>query len=150
MGKITNEMIHESYELGKKYYNQDLQEKDGIDKLVSIGVNPASASFLLSMYKWHVDVTEYKKSMNAYGTEYYLKRIYEEHGIQGLETALRSLKLNLVYYESFGKGKRTSGWKIYNKYLEIAKSDNSIFLSPEEEIGPEEHREGKVVQVSVN
>jgi 5-methylcytosine-specific restriction protein A len=150
MGKITNEMIHESYDLGKLYYEDKISRKEGIQRLVEIDTNPASASFLLSMYKWHVVVTEYKKLMNSYGIEYYLKRLHEERGVQGLSIALQSLKLNLKYSESPRNGMRKAGWEIYHKYTEITQKERNTVFYPDEKGVEYVLLEGKQVKILVN
>lgn len=150
MGKVTNDMIHLSYELGKKYYSGKITKEKGVLELVNIGTNPTTGSFLMEMYKNHVQVTEFKRAMNGYGTEYFLKRLFEEKGNSGLYIALQSLKLNLKYHEKFNKGKRKKGWKIYNHYKTILLQEEDNVPYPDEESQDGKFTEGKVLNVSVN
>lgn len=42
MGKITNQMVEKSFEIGKSFYQNQISLKDGIKILTDIGMNKNS------------------------------------------------------------------------------------------------------------
>jgi len=99
MGKITNEMIEKSYEIGKGFYKRQISLKEGIKILTDIGMNKNSAVDYVYNYSNLIHGKLFTRTTNIYGTEYYLQKIYEENGKKGLQNALLSLSQHIDYYE---------------------------------------------------
>jgi len=50
MGKITNEMVEKSYNIGKDFFNKKITLIKGKELLAKIGMNEATASFYIEAY----------------------------------------------------------------------------------------------------
>ena len=117
--RISNEMIHSCYEIGKELFEEKIGRSDVDSKLEKIGINNASGWDYVNNYRYLVSGRVFVRTMNIYGTEYYLQRIFEEGGEKGLETALRSLMLHINYYEGLNPTKtRCLGKRrVHSKHL---------------------------------
>lgn len=91
MGQITNEMIHKAFEIGKNIYLNQLLALEGIKILTDQGMQESSANDYVYCYSNLIQGKLFTRTINAYGIEYYLERIYQENGINGLKNALLSL-----------------------------------------------------------
>ncbi len=78
MGKITNEMVEKSFEIGKKFYKNKISLKDGVKVLTEIGMNENSAVDYVYNYSNLIQGKLFTRTTNIYGTEYSLQKIYEE------------------------------------------------------------------------
>jgi 5-methylcytosine-specific restriction protein A len=150
MGRITNEMVEKSFEIGKEFYNNRISLKDGIKTLTDIGMNENSAVDYVYNYSNLIQGKLFTRTINIYGTEYYLKKIYEENGDSGLQNALLSLSQHIDYYEEISGSSVNKGKEVYNKYLKLIKDNIEKPVYPDE-VDPEiEYAEGKAKKVLVN
>ena len=117
MGKITNDLVEFSFEIGKKVYKNELSLKEGIQTLTQKGMNRNSANDYIYNYSNLIQGKLFTRTSNIYATEYFLERIYRENGLSGLQNALLSLSQHIEYYEEKSGAKVKSIRKIYNKYL---------------------------------
>lgn len=150
MGKITNEMIEISFEIGKKLYNNSLSLKDGKKILHDMGMNEDSAVVYIYNYSNLIQGKLFTRTTNIYGTEYYLQKIYEENGITGLQNALLALSQHFEYYEKKSGTTVNKRKEIYYRFLKIL-GENNFQPIYADEIDPElNYSEGKTKQVLVN
>lgn len=100
--KMTDEMIDICYQYGKKAYDgksiSDLA--DEINR--KTGMNKNSAVMYLYAVSGMLNGTIYKRAINTRATQRYLDKILSDYGKEGLQKALRSLKLHIDYRRACG------------------------------------------------
>lgn len=146
--KITLEQIKESYEIGTQVYEGDLDRRKGIEILVSRGMSAGSAKIYINKYKWMRLGKIYKRTLSELGTQYFLEKICQKYGDEGLEKALDSLYFSLVSYEQKGR-KLVGQWKIYDNYCRKLGIESGIVF-PDEVEKKGQFLEGKSKKVLVN
>lgn len=150
MGKITNEMVEKSYQIGKQFYNNGISLKDGIKELTKIGMNKNSAVDYVYNYSNLIQAKLFTRTTNIYGTEYFLQKIYEENGENGLQNALLSLSQHIDYYEDKSGASVKKRREVYNRYFQLINSNTIEPIYPDEVDTETEYSEGKVKKVLVN
>ncbi len=150
MGKITNKMVEKSYQIGKQFYNNEISLKDGIKELTEIGMNKNSAVDYVYNYSNLIQAKLFTRTTNIYGTEYFLQKIYEENGENGLQNALLSLSQHIDYYEDKSGASVKKRREVYNRYFQLINSNTIEPIYPDEVDAETEYSEGKVKKVLVN
>ena len=150
MAKITNEMIHHSYELGKKFFNNKLSLKESVEELSITGMNKNSATDYIYNYSHLIQGKLFTRTTNAYATDYYLKKIYEENGDQGLGNALLSLSLHIEYYEEKSGALIKKRKEIYKKYYKLVEDKIYETVYPDDLDLEVKYSEGKAKKMIVN
>ena len=143
-------MVEESFEIGKRFYKNQISLKDGIKILTDIGMNENSAVDYVYNYSNLIQGKLFTRTTNIYGTEYYLQKIYEENGVDGLQNALLSLSQHIDYYEekSGSSVKKRKG--VYERYLNLIDKEPQKTVYPDEVDIEIEYSEGKTKKVLVN
>lgn len=149
MTKITNEIVHAAYEVAKDIFKQIKTRSEGLKILTDMRMNNSSANYYIYHYAYFRTGELFTGTINSYATDYYLKKILEEQGKKGLETALLSLSQHLDYYEEKSNAKSNKRRLIYNKYLKliVKESENNY---PNEVDPNTTYSEGKTKKVLVN
>ena len=150
MGKITNEMVEKSFEIGKKFYKNKISLKNGIKVLTQIGMNENSAFGYVYNYSNLIQGKLFTRTTNIYGTEYSLQKIYEENGISGLQNALLSLSQHIDYYEEKSGSSVKKRKEVYNRYLKLINQKPERTIYPDEVDSEIAYSEGKTKKVLVN
>lgn len=151
MGTITNEMVYKSYEIAKKTYLNKISKEEGVKTLVEIGMNESSAKIQLNIYVHLIRGERYRRAQSLFSTDYFLKKIYEDDGIEYLKNAVQALEQHIIYYESLKNTRVIKNREILKKYQEIIKSDAfSSTLFPTEIVEQDIYLEGSTKQVFVN
>ncbi len=150
MGKITNEMIEQSYVVGKDLYLKKTTLKKGLELLTNIGMNESSAVDYIYNYANLIQGKLFTRTTNIYGTEYYLQRIFEENGQSGLQNALLSLSQHIDYYEEKSGASVNKRKDIYNRFLKLLDTEIEPTIFPDEVDADIEYAEGKTKKVLVN
>lgn len=114
--KISESSVHFIYGIAKKAYesNQSLvfAAKEASDKgLMSDG----SARIYINIFKSLMEGVGYTRAMNEYSTIYFLESIYRDYGFYQFELALQATAHHVNYYNSLGKGRRTSIEKVISE-----------------------------------
>jgi len=110
--EITNAQIHEAYVQAKHVYTGDVSLTEARDKVVEkTGMNGGSAQGYINTFQKIMEGSGYTRTINAYGTNYYLENIKIDYGTDALLTAIASVKKHLEYYEGVGKSSQP---KIHN------------------------------------
>jgi 5-methylcytosine-specific restriction enzyme A len=150
MGKITNDLVESSFEIGKKVYRNELTLKEGIQTLTQKGMNRNSANDYIYNYSNLIQGKLFTRTSNTYATEYFLERIYRENGLNGLQNALLSLSQHIEYYEEKSGAKVKSRRKIYTKYFKLIGEKIIEPIYPDEVDPNIKYAEGKTKKVTVN
>lgn len=148
--KISNNMIMKSYEIGKLVYREKLSLKEGIKQLTSIGMNKNSATDYVYNYSNLIQGKLFTRTTSTFATEYYLEKIQQEEGMQGLKKALLSLSQHIDYYEDKSGASVKKRRDVYQKYLKLLDLENNEALYPDEVDHTIEYSEGKSKQILVN
>jgi hypothetical protein len=120
MAKITNEMVHESYETSKRVYAGSLKPQEGADLLNNkTGMDKGSAMDYIHSYKCMMNGEGYSMTMNEYATKYFLTKILLDNGQRQLQTALESVRQHLEYQDNNGHNSLANIKRLYRQYLEI-------------------------------
>lgn len=149
MAKITTEQISESFIIAKNIYDGKITHKNGLDKLVKFGMNRNSASDYVYNYQCMVEGKLMTRNANAFGTEYFLQKIYENGGSAKLQNALISLSLHLDYYEQVSNTNVVSRRKILEQYIKKL-NFKIVNVHPDEIDSNIKFIEGKSKKVLVN
>lgn len=122
MATISPKQIHKAYTEAVEFHKGNKKFADALKVLVhSHGMNLSSARDYLLNFKKMMSGECYKRTMSAYGTEYFLENIKNDFGEGALSTALSAVDKHIVYYESLHHGKKRKVRGIYEKYArEIA------------------------------
>jgi len=116
--RITNEQIHEAYTQAKRVYAHEITATEGKDNVVEeTGMSEGSASGYINTFLKIMEGSGYTRTINAYGTDYYLENIKKDYGIDALLTAIASVKKHLEYYEGVGKSSQPKIHKILDKHI---------------------------------
>ena len=126
MSKITNEMVHYCYEIGKKVYYEKMTHPEGKEEIKSqTSMNIGSANDYINVLNSMLAGKEYHRTINHYATNYYLDNIRLEFGDVYYLNALTAVKLHEKYYGTLGYGAQTGLEKMVEERLaEINKPIN--------------------------
>ena len=150
MGKMTNQMVAESFKVGKERFLEKISLKDAVNILETVGVNPNSAADYIYLYVHLRNGELFKRRANEYAINYYLENIYTENGSDALDKALVSLLKHIEYWESYSGTKVIGQRKIYNQYLKLSKKQDTELLYPDEKHTAEGFLEGKTKTIIIN
>jgi len=143
-------MVEKSFEIGKRFYKNQISLKDGIKILTDIGMNENSAVDYVYNYSNLIQGKLFTRTTNIYGTEYYLQKIYEENGVDGLQNALLSLSQHIDYYEEKSGSSVKKRKDVYERYLNLIDKEPQKTVYPDEVDIEIEYSEGKTKKVLVN
>jgi 5-methylcytosine-specific restriction enzyme A len=150
MEKITNDQIHKTFEVGKKIHLNLMSLSEGTESLTSMGMKKSSGLDYIYAYSNLIQGKLFTRTINSYGTEYYLERIYNENGNNGLKTALLSLYQHIEYFEETSGASVKKGREIYEKYYQLVKDNYGETVFPDEVDSDQKYSEGKTKKVIVN
>jgi 5-methylcytosine-specific restriction protein A len=150
MKPISNEMIHKAFEVGKQIYLYPLTRQDGIKSLLDMGMKESSANDYVYCYSNLIQGKLFTRTINAYGLDYYLHRIYEEDGNNGLKNALLSLYQHIDYYEETSGASVKKGRETYEKFYSLVKDFTDSVIFPDDVSQDIKYSEGKTKKVTVN
>lgn len=101
MGKITNEMVHCSYETAKKVESGLLSRMDGRIKIANeSGMDVGSAGDYITAFLAMRNGECYKRTINLYATEYYLEQIGLDFGRDAQRKAAKAVAEHVQYYKT--------------------------------------------------
>ena len=151
MSRITNEMIHAAYDIAKQIFDDVITQKTGLNHLASqYQMNRNSAADYIQNYKCMLEGRRFSRTSNAYGTEYFLQKIYVDGGRAALLNALSALSQHIDYYESIGNTTLHKQREIVEKFSKVAEVEVAEIFPDEVSDINLELLEGKTKKVSVN
>jgi 5-methylcytosine-specific restriction protein A len=125
--EITNEQIHEAYNQAKRVYANKISAAKAKDNLVDMtGMSEGSASGYINTFIKVMEGAGYTRTINAYGTDYYLENIKSDYGVSALLTAIASVKKHLEYYEGVGKSSQPKIHAILEKHMNNLDSFSTV------------------------
>ncbi len=148
--RITEEMTEIAYSYSKKVYGGIIERDKAVSYLEkNHNMNRNSAADYINNFKCMVNGNKYTRTNNAYATEYFLKNILLDYGLDKLGNALSAVKQHIDYYEELRGVNLHKIRRVYEKYsaeLYIHKST----MYPDELPDSGELFEGLKKQVTVN
>lgn len=150
MRKITKEIVAKAYQVAKDFYYNKISLKQAKDILGKAGMNENSATDYIYNYSNLIQGKLFTRTTSAYGTHYYLQKIFEENGQAGLQNALISLSQHLDYYEEKSRASAKKRREIYDRYLELLDKRPAPTVYPDEVDEIVKYTEGKTKTVLVN
>ena len=130
MAQITNEMVEAAYNIGKKVYQEELIQEEGVDILYSkYGMGSGSAKGYIHNYICMINGEQYTRTINEYATKYYLTRILLDNGEKSFVCALDALRKHLKYQDSIGHNTMSNIKKIYSTFFKIKNNNYSSIVS---------------------
>jgi 5-methylcytosine-specific restriction protein A len=117
MSEITEKHTVKAYETGKRICAGEISKQEGIEELTDQGMNAGSANNYLRSYECMINGEEYKMTINAYSTKYYLARILIDDGEGKFVNALNAIGKHLEYQTDHNNLNDIN--TIYQKCLEI-------------------------------
>jgi hypothetical protein len=98
MARITIDMIEQVYLYAQRIYGGEITHEDAVTDLCREHQwNETSADYYITAYLQMRNGEEFKRTINAEATEYFLQHIYNEEGYDALQTALRAVDAHLAY-----------------------------------------------------
>lgn len=113
---ITPDHTRQAYQLAKDVYKGKLDIKTAQDKLEDAEMGRNSAGDYVRAFLRMMEGECYKRTINEYSTEHYLKMICADFGQRYLSKALSSVEQHIEYYEKQGHGKLPSIRAIHRKF----------------------------------
>lgn len=105
--QITEGQIQKAYKLGKLVHEENLSLEDAVTNLaVSVSMNRGSARGYIYTFHCLLKGKEYRRTINAYATDYYLTHILMDFGRAALISAVSAVRKHLDYYEGVGKSRQ--------------------------------------------
>lgn len=119
--KITSQMIVAAYRVSKEVYRGSLtpsEAKDKIHKSTGMKINSAQDYIKIFIAMMNGDV--YHRTMSTNATDYVLRQIYADYGVDQFKLAVSATQKHIEYYES------VSGSPSYKKVKLIEKLQNEL------------------------
>lgn len=143
-------MVQKSYEIGKKIYQKKISRIEGLKVLTELGMKNSSANYYIYNYIYFITGERFTGTINSYATDYYLRKILEEKGNVGLETALLSLSQHLDYYENKSNASVKKRREIYDRYFALIENEIPEPIYADEVDPDQTYSEGETKQVLIN
>jgi 5-methylcytosine-specific restriction protein A len=151
MSKITNSLVHESYALGKKYISGEISLAEAKERLINNGMSDSSSAGYIYFLRNLVHGKLNTRTINGYATDYFLNKILEDYGQEGLSNALLSQDQHLDYYEGKSGSPVHERREIFEKYLKKLDVAENYKYKIAEELDPNvSFAEGKTKKIIVN
>lgn len=119
--KITEDLAPITYSLSKQVFGGSLSFKDAKRELVGKGrMNPNSAAYYINNFGNLITGKPFKRTSNAFITNYFFENILKDYGISGVKNALTSLIAHIKYYEGVRNTTLLSLRLIYDRYYNLS------------------------------
>lgn len=117
MGAITNEMVERIYVEGIKVYNGTLGKQEAKESVHnSTHMDMGSCNDYLTVLCAMLDGVEYHRTINAFATEYFLKSIENDFGLERRKKAANAVQAHAKYYATLGHGHQRKIEKLAEQY----------------------------------
>ena len=101
--ELSQEILEEIFEVTRQVDRGDITLTKGRDDLVrAYGFNANSANMTIRSLRHMLNGERYRRALTLDATDYFLGRIREEYGNNGLQKALAGLSAHIDYRHSTG------------------------------------------------
>lgn len=129
MAVISKEAARAAYDIAKRIREGELTSWQGLAILENeYSLNRNSAQSLIHDYDCMSKGKRFTRSLNAYTTEYYLTKFFEDGGEEALSRALSSLQQHIEYYEEKRNTTLRTLREIYERFSAVAGSRPRHYL----------------------
>jgi len=98
---ITPQMIEASYKVAKEVYNGSLTRSEGKSKIRELsGMNIGSAQDYINDFCTMMSGDVYYRTMSTDATDYFLRHIYDDYGVDQFKLAVGATQKHIEYYKS--------------------------------------------------
>lgn len=116
MADITNEQVAILYDLAKGKHDGKLSLKQAVDEMANYGMTKSSATSYIRNVIHMFNGELYRRTLNHYATDYFLKKIHQDFGNDSLKKAITALENHIHYFEGLRKVHRKGLWEIVDQY----------------------------------
>ena len=118
--KIINSLVPLAYDLSVSVYENIKTLSEAKRELSANNqMNVNSAADYINNFGYMLEGKKFTRTLNAFSMNYFLGRIAEDYGFDGLSNALEALEQHIEYYENTQKTIMHSTKGIHKKYLTI-------------------------------
>ena len=96
--KIINELVPLAYDLSKSVHEGMKTLTEAKRELEANQMNVNSAADYINNFGYMLEGKKFTRTLNAYSMNYFLGRIAEDYGFDGLSNALEALEQHIEYY----------------------------------------------------
>jgi 5-methylcytosine-specific restriction protein A len=101
--ELSPKILEEVFQVTRQVDRGDITLPKGRDDLVrAYGLNANSANMTIRSLRHMLNGESYRRALTVEATDYFLGRIREEYGSQGLQKALAALTAHIDYRHSTG------------------------------------------------
>lgn len=131
MERISKDAIHAVYDVSRKIRFGEITNKKALDQLErEFALNRNSGADYIQNYFCMIEGRRFTRTLNAYGTQYYLTNILEDDGRTVLKKAVSSVGKHIPYYEKTRNVNLKKQRAIYAHFLPIANLEEPIENTP--------------------
>lgn len=131
-GKITSEMVAASYKGAKQVYEGKLGLTDGKNMICAkSGMNPGSAQGHIVDFLAMMKGEEYQRTLSLEATEYYLRHIMQDYGVEGFSLAVGATRRHFEYYSTFTGKKSPRKTRLVNRLVMEYGLQDTLGIEPE-------------------
>ena len=117
MGMITKEMVELIYSEGLRLYNDEVGRAEAIQNVMKkTSIGKATCNAYLCVLCGMLDGVEYRRTANAYATEYFLVNIEKDFGVERRKLAASAVMKHAKYYATLGHGHQRTIEELAKKY----------------------------------
>jgi hypothetical protein len=115
---ITQQMIEASYKVAKEVYIGSLTRSEGKSKIHELtGMNIGSAQDYINDFLAMMSGEVYYRTMSTDATDYFLRHIFTDYGVDQFKLAVGATKKHIKYYESVSGAPSLKRVKLIEKLL---------------------------------
>lgn len=101
--QLSKAILEDIFQVTRQVKRGDITLAKGAMDLVRVhGFNPNSASMTIRSLRHLINGERYRRALTVEATDYFLSRIKDEYGHEGLRVALRGLSSHIDYRHSTG------------------------------------------------
>jgi hypothetical protein len=136
---ISDEAVKAAYATAKRVHEGTLSRAAGVKDLHQrFSVNPSSAADMIDNVSHMIRGEQYERTNNKYATDYFLRMIHRDFGLDALKNAIAAVAQHLAYYEALPNGSKQPATRaILANYRELARQEAELNsgkgLTPEQQ-----------------
>jgi predicted HNH restriction endonuclease len=119
--KIDNKLVPLAYDLSIQVYKNEIKLSEAVRELSAKNqMNENSARDYINNFKYLLEGRQFTRTLNQYSMNYFLNRIYEDFGKEGINNAIQALEKHVDYYEGKQNAKMRGMRKLIQEFSELS------------------------------
>jgi hypothetical protein len=125
---ISDEAVKAAYATAKRVHSGALSRAAGIEDLHHrFSVNRSSAADMIDNVSHMIRGERYERTNNRFATDYFLRMIHSDFGLNALRNAIAAVAQHLDYYKALPKGSELPAIRaILDKYRQLAREEAEL------------------------